>query len=147
MSELSDTQKAFLTRIQNALEPAAKYAESASGYVTGAIDAALDAINNPPVLTTKMSDAECIDCVKALAPTQKIIDCLKGGGLVFCLWGTPNQIANAALLRVTHAELSYIVARPVTITPTLVWSEGKDKELARPDKYILRIMLFQKLSA
>lgn len=94
-----------------------------------------------------MGPAECIDCVKALAPMQKIIDCLAGGGAALVLWGTPNQIANAKLLRVIQCQPDHIIARGATLSPALIWAEGKDVELARPDKYILRMYLLNRFGA
>ena len=153
MSAQSDAAIAYLNSVNDSLEIIVKYAAEVATYTKNFKDAAeatysgcQDKLNNPPTGGV-LGSAECVDCVKALAPMQKVVDCLEGGGLALVLWGTPAQIGNAQLMRVMAVKSDHIIARRVTLTPTLAWSEGKDVELARPDKYILRMILWSRFSA
>lgn len=153
MSAQSDAAIAYLNSVNDSLEIVVKYAAEVKAYTEKFKDAAIDTyngcqdkLNNPPTGGI-IGATEYIDCVKALAPMQKIDDCLKGGGAVDVLWGTPSQIANAQKLRVMRVFPDYIRARRITDTPTQVWAESKDVELAKPEKYILRIRLLPRFSA
>jgi len=117
-------------------------AESTLTYLDREYDLAIAVIESRKQATGPMhAKFEFVLCIFPVAPIDKIVACLAGGGLVAAIIGTKIEwLASGA--RVTGGVRGVQILSCNATTATVMYSGGATIELQNPGKQILAVVLF-----
>jgi hypothetical protein len=136
MNEESLATRAYLEKIRAHLERA----DNTLAYLDKAFDTAISLVDNPPT-GALVACFEPFLCILSLAPLEKVMACLTGGGLVCAIIGTKAEWRISASSSRGTVRIVQIIACSAD-EAKVIYSGGKVEILKLPAKMILGGCLF-----